>query len=401
MMEKRIKEIDERLTEIDAIVANAQEVEEVRSAQAESKELVAEKSLIIEKLDTAKLINEGKLQARVISPIKEERTMEKQIMEKYEERGQLLKANKPVTFTAGELAELRAVSVGSGELILQKKYSNTLNDTFGQVSSTIDVVRAVPLVGGESYTKGFVKGYGIGGYTAETANYVETDPTFDYVTIGKSKITAYSEITDEALKLPNVQYAAWVAQNITISIRKLISRQILIGAGGANQFTGIINAPANVIDGTTDLDLDGIDGDTLDAIVYGYGGDEEVEGVATLFLSKADLAAFSAVRDAEGRKLYMIAPQGNGGTISSAGSFQVPYIINSALPALTASGTASGATTMIYGNPQNYEMPIFSNLTIEESRDFKFRTGQTAYRASIWAGGNTTAFNGFTRITKE
>jgi HK97 family phage major capsid protein len=117
-------------------------------------------------------------------------------------------------------------------------------------------------------------------------------------------------------------------------------------------------------------------------------------------LSKRDLAAFAAVRDAEGRKLYTITPRGNTGTISSAGSFNVPYIINSAAPALSDSATATGTYCMAYGIPANYEMPIFSNLTVEESRDYKFRTGQIAYRGVIWAGGNTAKHKGFIRVKK-
>jgi HK97 family phage major capsid protein len=267
------------------------------------------------------------------------------------------------------------------------------------VSGTIDVVNAVVLNGGESYRKGFVKGYGEGAYTAEDGNYHETDPEFDYVDINKVKITAYTEITDEALKLPNVAYQSYVAQNIQTAIRKKISKMILTG-NGTNSFVGIFNAPANVIPTASDLGIDAIGPDTLDDIVFAYGGDEEVEGVATLFLSKADLAAFSAIRDQEGRKLYTINPRGNTGTISSAGSFNVPYIINSAVPALSKQATTVNTYCMAYGVPVNYEMPIFSNLTVEESRDFKFRTGQVAYRASIWAGGNVAAHKGFVRVKK-
>jgi HK97 family phage major capsid protein len=325
---------------------------------------------------------------------KQEQT--KQLME---QRGADLKAGRSVTFAVDELPELRAVTIASGDLVVEKKYSTTLNDSFGEVSGTIDVVNAVVLNGGESYRKGFVKGYGEGAYTSEDGNYHETDPEFDYVDINKVKITAYTEITDEALKLPNVAYQSYVAQNIQTAIRKKISKMILSG-NGTNSFVGIFNAPTNVIPTASDLGVNVITSDTLDDIVFSYGGDEEVEGVATLFLSKADLAAFAAIRDSEGRKLYSINPRGNTGTISSAGSFNVPYIINSAAPALSKSATAVGTYCMAYGVPINYEMPIFSNLTVEESRDFKFRTGQVAYRASIWAGGNVASHKGFVRVKK-
>ena len=325
---------------------------------------------------------------------------ELEVQQKMEQRGADLKAGRAVSFGLAEMQELRAVTIASSNLVVQKKYANELNPSNGEVSSTIDAVQAVVLDGGESYRKGFVKGYGEGDYTGEAGNYAESDPVFDYVDINKAKITAYTEITDEAMKLPNVNYQALVAQNITTAIRKKISKQILVGAGGANSLVGIFNAPDNVLPDATDLSISEIDADTLDDIVYGYGGDEEVEGVATLILSKKDLAKFAAIRDNEGRKLYSITPLGNTGTISSAGSFNVPYIINSAAPALSDEATADDTYCMVYGNLNNYEMPIFSQLTVEESRDFKFRSGQLAYRGSIWAGGNVASFKGFVRVKK-
>ena len=401
MIEKRMQEIDARIEELQAIVADSQDIEEVKVSNEEAKALIEERKLLIEKSKVAQDIQDGKINARKMHNTEEVQNMEnkdKQV-DVMEQRGAELKAGKAVQFALGELTELRATTVASGDLVVEKKYSTTLNDSTGEVSSTIDAVSAVVLNGGESYRKGFVKGYGEGGVVGETADYTEADPEFDYVDINKVKITAYAEITDEALKLPNVNYQAYVAQNIQTAIRKKISRMILAGTG-TNSFTGIFSAPANVIPTASDLGISGIDADTLDDIVFNYGGDEEVEGVATLFLSKRDLAAFAAVRDAEGRKLYTITPRGNTGTISSAGSFNVPYIINSAAPALSDSATATGTYCMAYGIPANYEMPIFSNLTVEESRDYKFRTGQIAYRGVIWAGGNTAKHKGFIRVKK-
>lgn len=402
-MEIRMQEIETRIAELESIVSESQSIEEVRAAKDEAKALVEERQLLVEKAQVAQDINAGKLEVRKLEKPEEVKIVENrenQSKELLEQRGQDLKAGKSVTFAINELPELRAVTIASGDLVIEKKYSTSLNDSFGEVSGTIDVVNAVVLNGGESYRKGFVKGYGEGAYTAEDGNYHETDPEFDYVDINKVKITAYTEITDEALKLPNVAYQSYVAQNIQTAIRKKISKMILTGNGTNNSFVGIFNAPANVIPTASDLGISAIDADTLDDIVFAYGGDEEVEGVATLFLSKADLAAFASIRDGEGRKLYTINPRGNTGTISSAGSFNVPYIINSAAPALSKTATATETYCMAYGVPVNYEMPIFSNLTVEESRDFKFRTGQVAYRASIWAGGNVAAHKGFVRVKK-
>lgn len=316
----------------------------------------------------------------------------------YEKRGQDLKEKRSVNF---DMRELRSITIASSNLVIPTQTSNTLNPAFNEVSSLLDLVKSVPLMGGESYKKGFVVGYGEGDYTTEGSNYSDADPIMDYVNIGKAKITAYCEMSEETIKLPNVDYQTEVAKNINIAIRKKISKQIIAGLGGDNQIKGIFNAPTNVIPADSDLSISEIDADTLDKIVFGYGGDEDVEGAAYLILNKADLAKFAAIRTSTGEKLYKIVLNGNTGTISSSDSFQVPFIINSACSALSATGTAANTYCMAYGKVLAYEMPIFSPVEVTESRDFKFKEGMICYKGAVWCGGNTAMYKGFTRIKKS
>lgn len=330
-------------------------------------------------------------------------TVDKAVMAQYEKRGEDLKAGKAVVVGFDETLEERSVNLAGGTLVNPKQYASSLNPTQNDVSGLIDQVNGIPLPGGESYTQAFEVSGGVDGdYTTEDGNYTETDPVVDYVEIGKAKITAYSEITDEASKLPSINYQALVSKNVRNAIRKKITKQLIAGAGGANAITGIFHAPTKVIPLASDIEISEIDADTLDNIVFAYGGDENVEGVASLILNKADLAAFAAVRDANGRKLYKIKldADGNTGTITSDESFGVPFIINSVCPALSAAGTVADTYCMAYGKLMAYEMPIFSALTIEMSRDYKFRTGQIAYRGSVWVGGNVASYKGFARIKK-
>ena len=326
----------------------------------------------------------------------------KELTKKYETRGAALKAGKAVDVSMVEVQEERAVTVASATLVIQKKYSNTLNETFNEVSGLIDNVNAIPLVGGESYTKGFEVSFDEADYTTETGAYTDGDPVVAYVNIVKAKITAYTEITDEAQKLPNIDYLALVVKNVRIAIRKKITKQLLTGTGATNTLAGIFNAAVTVIPTASDLEVSEIGIETLDSIVFGYGGDEDVEGGAVLILNKADLAAFSAVRFTDGKRAYKITLErgGNKGTLSSEGSFEVPFILNSAAPALSAAGTTADTLCMAYGKLLTYEMPVFSPLTVEESRDFKFSTGQIAYRGSIWVGGSVASYKGFVRVKK-
>jgi len=324
----------------------------------------------------------------------------KDLEKKYDQRGADLKNKRSVEFALEELPEFRAISLGSGSLVAPKHSSNTLNPAFNEVSSLIDTVNSVPLQGGESYEKGFVIGEGEGDYTSEDGNYHETEPKFGYVTINKAKVTAYTELTDEATKLPNINYQSLVASSISKAIRKKIAKQIIAAVGSSNSVNGIFKAPAEVIPAESDIELSKIDENTLDKIVFAFGGDEDVEGGAYLILNKNDLAAFAAVRSKDGKKLYNITLDGNKGTISSDSSYSVKFIINSACPALTSDKTTDGTYCMAYGNPMNYELPVYSGLTVEESRDYKFKSGQIAFRGAIWVGGNVAAYKGFVRIKK-
>lgn len=331
-----------------------------------------------------------------------ERGNEAELKTKFEQRGQDLKDKKKVSFDSrSELPISRAALVSSGSLVIPSHFSNTLSETFNQVSSIVDLISAVPMTGGETYTKGFKKPVvDLADYTAEKSAYKNIDFVWDKVTIAKTYITDYTEISKQAIKLPNIDYQSQIGTGLRNSLRRKIAREIMVGDGAAGHFTGIFNAPANVIPTDSDLSITAIDEDTLDKIVFAYGGDEDVEGTAYLILNKKDLAAFAAIRATDGKKLYKITVNGNTGTITSDGSFSVNYIINSVCPALSATGTAAGAYCMAYGNLRNYEMPIFSDIDVEMSTDYKFGEGMVAYAGDIYSGGNVVAYKGFLRVKK-
>jgi len=333
------------------------------------------------------------------NPLTQSRS-KKEVSEKedLEKRGADLRAGK--TIKMPNVEQRAAIATTSG-LVIEKKYSRELNPKFNEVSSLLDRVNNVPLQGGESYTKGFEVSGGEGDYTAEGAAATEFEPKYDHVEIAKAKITAYAEITEEIKKLPNIDYVTYISGEVRNALRKKITKQIVAGAGTANTLTGIYNAPANVITAESDLEIAAIDRDTLSNIVFGYGGDESVEGGGVLVLSKKDLQAFSNVRFEDGRKAYKITKNGNTGTIEEAdGGVSVEYIISSACNALSDSTTAAATYTMVYGNPAMYELPIFSDIEIKESEHTKFKEGMIAFKGTVYAGGNVAAYNGWLRIKK-
>jgi hypothetical protein len=175
----------------------------------------------------------------------------------------------------------------------------------------------------------------------------------------------------------------------------------MAGDGAANHFIGIFKAPVNVIPAGYNVTITTIDEYTLDSIVFGFGGDEDIEAPTWLVLSKTDLAAFAKLRNALGLPVYKLtrdSMNGNLGTITSGGSYAVNYVINSVCSAASAESTVVDTPCMAYGLLQDYEMPIFSDIDIQISTDFKFGSGMICYRGSVFAGGNVAAYKGMMPI---
>lgn len=313
--------------------------------------------------------------------------------------GKALKDGKSVRYKAKTLERpLNALTTTTG-VVMPKHTSPDIAPTFNNVSSLIDRVHTVPLPGGESYQRPFVKSYGDGaGRTAESEDYNTSEPTFGYSDIVREKITAYAEEPEEMQKLPDADYDGVVEESVVRSIKRYASRQILIGPGGTGKFRGIFFNPEktadDIIDRSTDIEsITAVDDGTLDEIIYSYGGDEDVEDIAVLILNKKDLKKFAKLRDKQGRRVYTIVNHGNTGTID-----EVPYILNSACGEI---GKTAGAYCMAYGPLSNYEVAIFSDIDAQKSTEYKFKQGQIAYKASVFMGGNVVAKNGFIRVKNK
>ena len=309
--------------------------------------------------------------------------------------GKALRDGKKVRYKAKTMTNPMNTLTTTSGVVMPKHTSSDIAPAFNDVSSLIDRVHTVPLPGGESYQRPFVKSYGDGaGSTEESADYNESEPTFGYSDIAREKITAYAEEPEELLKLPDADYDGVVEESVVRAIKRYASRQILKGTGGTGKFRGIFYNPEketdDIIDCSKDIEISVIDDGTLDDIIYSYGGDEDVEDIAVLILNKKDLKKFAKLRDKQGRKVYTIVNHGNTGTID-----EVPYIINSACGEV---GENAGEYCMAYGPLSNYEVAIFSDIDAQRSTEYKFKQGQIAYKACVFMGGNVVAKNGFIRV---
>ena len=383
---KTLQEILARKAEIRTLLQGEQEVDltaletELRELDETQKQIETRQRLLKE----AEVINNNaEPETRtVVETFNNEPPQQDLELEASEKRGQALMEN-------------RAVTVGSGNVVLPKHTASDIRPTFNEVSTLIDRVSTKTLKGGESYQQPYLESYGEGDYTTEGNDYANAETKFGYADITKAKVTAYSEDTEELQKLPAADYDGEVMKGITVATRKKLTREILIGTGATNRLVGIFSTAAKAIDAATDLEISKIDASTLDDIIYSYGGDEDVEDAAVLILNKKDLKEFAKLRTSDGKKVYNVVSNGNSGTIDG-----VPFIINSACKAVSDAATTAGQFNMAYGPLSNYQLTIFSDMDVQRSTDFKFKQGMIAHRGSVFAGGNVISKNGFLRVKK-
>ena len=367
----RKKEIEDRLTEIRGMVEKEEDMKKLEEMEKETDKLQEERSMIEKKMSLTKMTEIPMISTK----------------NNAEQRDLLEKRGK-------DLMENRTIKVSSDEVLPPEHVDSTLAPyPFKPVSELVDRVHTINLQGGETYTKSYVKSYGEAGTTEEGASYTETEPHYGYVTIPKVKVTAYTEITEELEKLPAINYQAEVIKNINISLRKKISQQIIKGDGTTNNFTGIFSDKADALKDQADLEISAIDENTLDDIVFAYGGDEAIENGACLIINKNDLRAFAKLRTKEGRKVHNIDYVNQ--TIDG-----IPYVLNGNCSALSDPSTGVGTYCIAYGSLFNYEVPIFSNVEIGKSTDYKFKDGIICYKASVFTGGNVVGYKGFVRVKK-
>lgn len=314
----------------------------------------------------------------------EQRTAEKAA--EIEKRANALKTGGKAT------VEHRAVA--STSTALGTVASGDITPAFEQVGTLDKLVNEVHLegTGAESYKKPFAKTIGEGGITAEGADATTAEPTFDYAAINKVKVTAYAEVNEEVEKLPAARYVAEVENAVVGALRKKIIAQI-IGGSGTDELVGILNAPAKIIEATQRKTIATVDENTLDNIIFDYGGDEDVEGDAYLVLNKLTLKEFAKVKGTDKKRAYDIVVRGNTGTING-----IPFVCTSKLAAFGA--VTEGNPYLIYGKLKGYELAYFADIEVTKSVDFKFKQGVIAFKASVMCGGSPAMYNGFMTVQK-
>lgn len=381
---EEIKTIQDEIAEI----TNTQSDEEVPAEEVPTE--------VEEKAEDEEEISQEEIDKENEELLEEERKkmanneIRKVTIESPEERAAQMKKREE---RAKALLEGRSILVSADEILLQKHQANDITDTpYKQYSDIVGAVDGLSVDGGESLEFAFVKSYGTAGLTNEGEDYHEEDPVTAYGNIAKAKLTIYTEVSEEALKLPTIDYEKIVMKNLDVALKKKFAQQITAGAGTLNTFKGITANDIEALESTDDISINTIDKSTLKSIIYAHAGDEEIYGGGVLQMHKLTLKAFDEVYNAErGDWEYKIDYKAQ--TING-----IPYIINNNLPAWE--NASDDQVAIIYGSPKAYQVVTFSPVEVQKSTDFKFKSGMICYKASVFAGGNVVGYRGFVRVKK-
>ena len=240
---------------------------------------------------------------------------------------------------------------------------------------------------------------------AGTARTASADPTFGVSKISPFELTTTSYVDQNIAKLTPANYYAKVFGMAMRAMRRDTVKMIFNGDGQATNDTFGIKTAKNMAGSAiyATLNVEAIGPDMLTDLMFAYGGDEELGGNCRLYLNKKDLQALGKLRGTnEKRRLFDIVPDAanpNTGTIREGGTI-VPYSISSKLTALSeATQGAEAIQTMVYGDPQNYELGLFGDYTVRVDKSVKAVERMLTILGDAMVGGNLIVDKGFVVAT--
>lgn len=315
-----------------------------------------------------------------------------------EEMGRALASGERVRISIVDvMAGMRrdAGTLVSGSIVTPQGGGAEIHDGHhAHVSALIDQVNTVQLSGLRSWEEPYVVSDPVAAGNAVNAiagkARAETDPAF-----AKAKLAAYeasvTSFVDRNIgSLSPADYAAKVQAMALRGLRRKVGSFIVNGDGQASpEMFGFLNAKntdgQNIFATIDDIAAIGVD--TLDKLVFGYGGDDIVGANARLILSKNSLRAFGALRGTnEKKRLYKITVDPGSpttGTIEDGGLI-VPYTINSSI----------GDNKLAYGDPFNYMLGLFGDYVIRVDESVKSVERMFAVLGDVLVGGNLTVDKG-------
>lgn len=385
---KRSAELEELAKRVEALEAKNNESEdeaELKAAGEELDELNAKKAELekeleeinaqIAELDKPEEGEREKKRNKFNFMTKESRGIKTMT---YEERKAAAEKFAETRKTSVSAEETRSVLVSSGTIATPTEVSGINENGFAGVSSIIDLVKVVNCEGMGKNRVAYTKTDAAAAAQTEGESAKGTGATFGFVDISAESIAILDAISKQTKKQSPLQYEAKVKEKAMLALRKEAAR--------------IVTEKALASTLTTAQTVAALNESAIREIVLNYGGDEGVEGAAYLFLNKADLVTLGKVRGTTEKKaVFEIIPDEanpNTGTIKDGGTI-VKYCLNKNLT----------AGTLLYGQPKNIELDLFSNYEIAVSEDFYFDKLMDAIRGDVELGADVVAQGGMVKIT--
>lgn len=227
-----------------------------------------------------------------------------------------------------------------------------------------------------------------------------TSPSFDRAQVNPYEMNITDYVDRNISRLSPVAYYNTIHGMAMRAMRRKLAELIYNGDGqAAPEFFGIKTAKSfNGNNICAAIDLSALDENVLDEFFYAYGSDEAIGQNAQLYLPKADLKALGKIRDTDKRKVFKVSPTAgnpNTGTIEDGGVSTL-YTIAPSLTAL--SGATAGAApiqTMIYGDPKNFLLGLFGQMTIRVDESVMAKERMLTILGDAMVGGNVVVHHGF------
>lgn len=312
-----------------------------------------------------------------------------------QEMGRALMAGESVKIDGAEVRKLiRSNStLVSGPIVQPTGAGSEIHDPLDTVSSLLDQVNAQDFTGMGAW----LEPYAVSDMAAQSGKVstlagtarTASDPVFKYAKLAAYEANTTSFVDKNISRLSPARYAEKVQAMAVRALRRKVNSLIVNGDGQASpEMFGIINAK-----NTAGEDIfaaknigSAIAADSLNALVFAYGGDEEFGNNARLLLSKKSLEAIGKVRGTnEKRRLFEISREtANTGYITDGGLI-IPYTLCASV----------GDSKILYGDPMNYMLGMFGDMTVTVDTSVKSVERMVAVLGDAMIGGNLVVHHGF------
>lgn len=375
---KRVEALEQLNNREDAteeeLKATGDELDELNAKKAELEAELADINAQIAELDKEPPVEENNQRKKLIFMTKESRGINTMTIEERNAAAQKFAETRRTNLTA---EETRSVLVSSGTIATPTEVDGINENGFAGVSSIIDLVKVVNCEGMGKNRVAYTKTAAAAAAQTEGSAAGGTGTAFGFVDITAESIAILDAISKQTKKQSPLQYEAKVKEKAMLALRKeaakIVTEKVLASTLVSAQTVSALNESA------------------IREIVLNYGGDEGVEGAAYLFLNKADLITLGKVRGTNDKKaVFEIIPDANPNTgVIKDGGTIVKYCLNKNLT----------AGTLLYGQPKNIELDLFSNYEIAVSEDFYFDKLMDAIRGDVELGADVVAMGGIVKVT--